>query len=183
MNLSRDQAGQLYQGRDIDFLMESVRNPSARNKNKAVVAMCGVADPPEDSIAGKAKKELELVWAGDKQAWANVLFREKGGPRFNQLKALSPFAADTVIMVSYSVRRTASFYGNTVSFFASADEMSKAVQRAIEAKKWITYAGDDYVVVFFGRPALLQPSAVFWMGCNAGKADTPETARRKAVPK
>ena len=185
MDLNRDQSGPLYNGRDIDFLMESVRNPTARNKNKAVIAMCGVTDPPENSIAGRAKKGIELVWAGDKQAWADLLFREKGGARFAQLKSLSPFAADTVIMVSYSVRRTASFYGNTVSFFASADEMSKAVQKAIEAKKWITYAGDDYVVVFFGKPsAILQPSDVFWIGCNGGqKADTPETAKRKAVPR
>lgn len=184
MHFNRDQVGQLYRGCDIDLLMESVRNPTARNKNKAVIAMCGVTDPPENSIADRTKKDLELVWAGDKQAWANLLFREKGGARFAQLKALSPFAADTVIMVSYSVRRTASFYGSTVSFFANADEMSKAVQKAIEAKKWITYAGDDYMVVFFGRPAILQPSAVFWIGCNSGqKVDTPEVAKRKAALK
>ncbi len=184
MNLNHDEVGRLYQGRDIDLLMESVRNPTAKNKNKAAVAMCGVTDPPENSIAGKARKELELIWAGDRQAWANVLFREKGGPRFSQLKMLSPFAADTVIMVSYSVRRTASFYGNTAGFWDNADEMSGAVKKAVEAKKWITYAGDDYVVVFFGRPSLLQRAEVFWIGCNGGqKVNTPEVAKRKAVLK
>ncbi|MDP3052971.1 MAG: hypothetical protein Q8N22_03440 [bacterium] len=128
--------------------------PVREVKKKAKIVSGGSSgyfSGPVDFISGLSET-LRNLKNGDKETWAKLLFRFWESCYFFELYGLSPWNGKTLIRVDYGMH-----FVNVKSHPAGwiAEEV---INKIISEKDWLTYDGDDYLIV------LGEPREAFWVG-------------------